>query len=66
MVDLPEARGLLWLVINFPYVKFPQDDCDRLSNAIHVHAQCGLDCIQSLQKEVELLSTRLAEVSGDG
>ena len=63
MSDVPEAKSLRWLANQFPYVKDPKDDCDRLSNAIHLYASRGADCIDRLNNEVGRLTSRLREVT---
>ena len=58
MSNVPEAKSLRWLAIQFPYTKDPKDDTDRLSNAIHLYASAGADCIDRLQAEVDSLRNR--------
>ena len=65
MADIPEAKSLRWLAMQFPYVENPKDDIDRLSNAIHIYASRGSDCIDRLHSEVISLRSQLG-VSGDG
>lgn len=64
MIDVPEAKSLRWLAMQFPYIENPKDDCDRLSNAIHLYASRGSECIYRLYSEVVSLRSQL-EVSGD-
>lgn len=46
---MQEVNSLRWLANMFPYVENPQDDTDRLSNAIHVYCSAGADKIEELQ-----------------
>lgn len=59
MSDIPEAKSLRWLAVQFLYVKNPKDDVDRLSNAIHLYATRGADCICRLHDEVVSLRSKL-------
>ena len=54
--EVQEAKSLRWLAAMFPYIPNPEDENDRLCNAIHVYAQRGADKIESVEKEkAELL-----------
>lgn len=46
--DIPEAKSLRWLANMFPWTKNPQDDTDRMTNAIHVYAEAGANKIDAL------------------
>lgn len=46
--EIPEAKSLRWLAFNFPFTSAPEDDTDRLSNAIHLYAQRGAEKIEAL------------------
>lgn len=52
MSNVPEAKSLRWLAIQFPFIQDPKDDTDKLSNAIHLYATAGADCIDRLSAEV--------------
>lgn len=46
--EIPEAKSLRWLTFNFPFTPNPEDETDRISNAIHVYAQRGAAKIEAL------------------
>lgn len=50
MADIPEVKSLRWLANMFPYVEKPQDETDRMSNAIHIYCSAGADKIEELSK----------------
>ena len=47
-IEIPEAKSLRWLAMNFPFTENPADETDRLCNAIHVYATAGADLIEKL------------------
>lgn len=55
MSEIPEAKSLRWLCNQFPITIPPQDDGDKICNAIHVYCEAGAKKIDELQKEVERL-----------
>lgn len=57
MSDIPEAKSLRWLAIQFPYTENPKDDCDRFSNVIHIYASRGADCIDRLKAALDRASS---------
>ena len=48
-IELAEVKSLRWLANMFPYTENPQDDTDKMSNAIHVYCTAGADKIEELQ-----------------
>lgn len=62
MSNVSEAKSLRWLARQFPYIKDPKDDMDRLSDFIHLYASAGADCIDRLQAEVDFLRARLNDL----
>lgn len=46
--EVSEAKSLRWLAFNFPFTPDPEDEADRISNAIHTYAQRGADKIEAL------------------
>ena len=54
--ELPEVKSLRWLANMFPYIENPQDDTDRLTDAIHVYCTAGADKIVELQKKIDFCS----------
>lgn len=55
MSEIPEAKSLRWLCNQFPITIPPQDDGDKICNAIHVYCEAGAKKIEELQAEVERL-----------
>lgn len=47
--EIPEVKSLRWLANMFPYVDHPQDETDKISNAIHLYCTAGADKIEQLQ-----------------
>lgn len=46
--EVPEAKSLRWLANMFPWTENPQDETDRMTNAIHAYAAAGADKIDAL------------------
>lgn len=40
------AKSLQWLSNMFPYVEHPENEVDRMSNAIHIYSKAGAEKIQ--------------------
>lgn len=53
MAEIPEAKSLRWLANIFPFVDKPQDETDKMSNAIHVYCTAGADKIEELAATLE-------------
>lgn len=51
--EIQEVKSLRWLANMFPYVDEPQDEADKLANAIHVYCSAGADKIEELQSMLE-------------
>lgn len=51
--EIQEVKSLRWLANMFPYVDEPQDETDKLTNAIHVYCSAGADKIEELQSMLE-------------
>ena len=49
------TKRLRWLIFNFPIIKKPKDDADRLSNCISLYCQGALDEIIRQDEEIERL-----------
>ena len=50
--ELKEVAGLRWLANMFPYIDKPQDETDKMSNAIHIYCTAGADKIVELLKQI--------------
>lgn len=46
--EIEEVKSLRWLANNFPYNDNPQDNTDRLTNAIHIYCTAGANMIEKL------------------
>lgn len=53
--EIPEVKSLRWLDNMFPWIDNPQDEVDRMTNAVHIYATAGADKIEALAKELEEL-----------
>lgn len=51
--ELPEVKSLRWLANMFPFTESPQDETDKMSNAIHVYCTNGAIKIEELGKIIE-------------
>lgn len=51
--EISEAKSLRWLATQFEYVDSPEDDIDRIANAIHVYATAGANKIEEQAKLLE-------------
>jgi hypothetical protein len=58
--EVPEAKSLRWLANMFPFTENPQDEEDKMMNAIHVYATAGADKIEELSALVEELNNQLS------
>lgn len=43
---LPEVNNLRWLSNMFPFTEKPEDDTDKMSNAIHVYCTAAADKLE--------------------
>ena len=59
MEDVKEAKSLRWLALQFPFVENPENDGDRLCNAIHLYATAGADKLEAQAKAIEQLIAEL-------
>lgn len=53
--EIPEAKSLRWLANMFPFTENPQDEEDKMCNAIHVYCTAGankIDELSSMNKEL--------------
>lgn len=48
-VSAPEVKSLRWLANMFPYTERPEDEADKITNAIHVYTTAGANKIEMLQ-----------------
>lgn len=57
--EIKEAKSLRWLANMFPFTENPQDEEDKMCNAIHVYAEAGADKINELQEKINKLQNRV-------
>lgn len=50
-----ETKSLRWLANMFPFTENPEDEGDKMCNAIHVYAKAGADKINELQETIDEL-----------
>lgn len=55
MSEIPEAKSLRWLAVQFPFTEDAKDDIDRMTNAIHVYCTAGADKIDEFAKALEVV-----------
>ena len=60
--EIAEVKSLRWLANMFPFTKNPQDETDRMTNAINVYVTAGADKIEELDKKCEALSRVLKNI----
>lgn len=53
-VSAPEVKSLRWLANMFPYTEHPEDETDKIANAIHVYTTAGADKIEMLQNIIDM------------
>lgn len=55
-VSAPEVKSLRWLANMFPYTENPEDETDKITNAIHVYTTAGANKIEMLQNLIYMKS----------
>lgn len=53
--EVPAAKSLRWLAMQFPKVENPQDDADRLQNCINLYCTNAAYLIECQNAEIERL-----------
>lgn len=56
-----ETKSLRWLANMFPFTENPEDEGDKMCNAIHVYAKAGADKINELQETIDELKELLKD-----
>lgn len=64
MSNRPDS-GLHWLVNNFPWTDDPNDETDKLTNAIHHHCLAAIEYIKELELEVKMLGGVIHDDKGE-
>lgn len=47
------AKSLQRLSNMFPFMEHPEDEADRMSNAIHIYSKAGAEKIRELEEKLE-------------
>ena len=50
--EVPEAKSLRWLAFVFPKIENPADDCDRMTNCIHLYCTNAAKLIEQQRDEL--------------
>ena len=50
--EIPEAKSLRWLAFVFPKIENPADDCDRMTNCIHLYCTNAAKLIEQQRDEL--------------
>lgn len=50
--EVPEAKSLRWLAFIFPKIENPADDCDRMTNCIHLYCTNAAKLIEQQRDEL--------------
>ena len=66
MEDVKEAKSLRWLALQFPFVENPENDGDRLCNAIHLYATAGAVKLEAQAKAIQQLQEELNYMRTEG
>ena len=59
--EIPEVKSLRWLANMWPQVEKPEDDADRMSNAIHLYCTAAADRMEAMSETVAFAQTINAE-----
>lgn len=59
--EIPEVKSLRWLANMWPQVEKPEDDADRMSNAIHLYCTAAADRMEAMSEAVDYARTINAE-----
>lgn len=57
--EVPAAKSLRWLAMQFPKVENPQDDSDRLQNCINLYCTNAAYLIECQKSEIERLTINM-------
>ena len=53
--EIQEAKNLRWLAFQFQFTERPEDDTDKLCNAIHVYAEDGAKKIDAQAQIIKMM-----------
>ena len=57
--EIPEAKSLRWLANMFPYTENPEDETDKMTNAIHIYCTAGADKLEEYAALIDKLNSQL-------
>lgn len=60
--EIPEVKSLRWLANMFPFTENPQDEADRISNAINLYCTAGANKIEELDLRCNTFLTALPKL----
>lgn len=63
--DIPEVDQLKWLANQFGWISNPQDNADKICNAIHYYSITGAERIEKLYRENQKLKEKLKKENDD-
>lgn len=61
-MEIPEAKSLRWLAIQFPLVEKPKDDIEKIQSLIHLYCTAGANRLESIDAENIKLKAELEKV----
>lgn len=56
-MEIPEAKSLRWLAIQFPLVDKPKDDIERIQSLIHLYCTAGANRLEAMAEALDLAKT---------
>lgn len=60
-MEIPEAKSLRWLAVQFPLVEKPQNDIDKMQSLIHIYCTAGANRLESMAEAIDFAKTIDAE-----
>ncbi len=58
-IEVKEAKSLRWLAFNFPYIENPEDEADKICNAIHLYTTAGAEKLEEQARTIEQLKAEI-------
>ena len=59
--EIPEVKSLRWLANMFPFTENPEDEVDKMSNAIHIYCTAGADKLEEYASLLEEINTNISK-----
>ena len=57
--EIAEVKSLRWLANMFPFTENPQDEEDKMCNAIHIYCTAGADKLEKYAALINELNNQL-------